>query len=163
MTLQILILFMQYTAHLLDGRSPTAGRSKIFLLSTISKSILGPTQPPIQWEPGPIPPGVKRPGRETYHSLPSSNVVKNSEAKPQLPHVFMACSYLIKHTDNFTLPPVAHLFIWTKILYPLFIIHNTHIMLWIFRHDSSLLIQCSQGLFSAFVYQFRWFSISETT
>jgi len=35
-----------------------------------------PTQPPIQWVPGALSPGVKRPGRETDHSPPSSTVVK---------------------------------------------------------------------------------------
>jgi hypothetical protein len=37
---------------------------------------LGPTQPPIQWIPGAPSLGVKRPGREADHSLPSSAEVK---------------------------------------------------------------------------------------
>jgi len=37
---------------------------------------LGPTQPPIQWVPGAPPLGVKRPGREADHSLPSRAEVK---------------------------------------------------------------------------------------
>jgi hypothetical protein len=32
--------------------------------------------PPIQWVPGAFPPGVKRPGREADHSLPSTAEVK---------------------------------------------------------------------------------------
>jgi hypothetical protein len=40
-------------------------------------SALGPTQPPIQWVPGALFLGVKRPGRETDHSLPSGAEVKN--------------------------------------------------------------------------------------
>jgi hypothetical protein len=36
----------------------------------------GPTQPPIQWVPGALSPGVKRPGREADHSLPASAEVK---------------------------------------------------------------------------------------
>jgi hypothetical protein len=37
---------------------------------------LGPTQPPIQWVPGALSLGVKRPGREADHSPPSSAEVK---------------------------------------------------------------------------------------
>jgi hypothetical protein len=39
--------------------------SKNFLFSTSSRPALGSTQPPIH-----LAPGVKRPGRETGHSLP---------------------------------------------------------------------------------------------
>jgi hypothetical protein len=38
---------------------------------------LGPTQLPIQWVPEALSLGVKRPGREADHSLPSS--AKDSE------------------------------------------------------------------------------------
>jgi hypothetical protein len=34
------------------------------------------TQPPIQWVPGALSPGVKRPGREVDHSPPASAEVK---------------------------------------------------------------------------------------
>jgi hypothetical protein len=44
--------------------------------STASRSVLGPTQPPIQWVPGTLSPRVKRPGREAKHSFPSSVEVK---------------------------------------------------------------------------------------
>jgi hypothetical protein len=37
---------------------------------------MGPTQPPIQWVPGDLSLGVKRPGREADHSPPSSAEVK---------------------------------------------------------------------------------------
>jgi hypothetical protein len=47
-------------------RFPAA--KKIFLLAHTSRPALGPTQPPIQWEPGALTPGVKRPGREADHS-----------------------------------------------------------------------------------------------
>jgi hypothetical protein len=36
----------------------------------------GATQPPIQWIPGDLSLGVKRPGREADHSPPSSDEVK---------------------------------------------------------------------------------------
>jgi hypothetical protein len=48
----------------------------IFLFITASRIALGPTQPPIQWVPGALPLGVKRPGREADHSPPSSAEVK---------------------------------------------------------------------------------------
>jgi hypothetical protein len=43
-----------------------------FLFSTSSRPALGPTEPPIQWIPWAVSPGVKRPWRETDHSPPAS-------------------------------------------------------------------------------------------
>jgi hypothetical protein len=48
----------------------------IFLFTTASRKALEPTQPPIQWVPGALSLGVKRPGREADHSPPSSAEVK---------------------------------------------------------------------------------------
>jgi hypothetical protein len=42
-------------------------RLGIFLFTTASRTALGPTQPPIQWVPGVLSVGVKRPGREADH------------------------------------------------------------------------------------------------
>jgi len=39
---------------------------------------VGPSQPPVQWVPGTLSLGVKRPGREAENSPPSSADVKNS-------------------------------------------------------------------------------------
>jgi hypothetical protein len=47
-----------------------------FLLTTASRTALGPTQPPVQWVPGALSLGIKRPGREADHSPPSSAEVK---------------------------------------------------------------------------------------
>jgi hypothetical protein len=47
---------------------------------------LGPTQHPIQWVPGALSLGVKQPGREADHSLPSSAKVKVSRTVPPLPN-----------------------------------------------------------------------------
>jgi hypothetical protein len=49
-----------------------------FLLTTASRTALGPTQPPIQWVPGALSRGggVKRSRRESDHSSPSSAEVK---------------------------------------------------------------------------------------
>jgi hypothetical protein len=46
------------------------------LITTASRTALGPTQPPIQWVPVALSLGVKRPRREADHSLPSSAEVK---------------------------------------------------------------------------------------
>jgi hypothetical protein len=63
---------------------------------------LEPTQPPIQWVPGALTPGVKRPGREADHSLPTSAEVKNTWGYAPFPqYVFMAWS-LGKCRENFT-------------------------------------------------------------
>jgi hypothetical protein len=48
----------------------------IFLFTTASRPVLGPTQPPIQWVPGALPLIVKRPGPEADHSPPSSAEIK---------------------------------------------------------------------------------------
>jgi hypothetical protein len=44
---------------------------------TVSRTAMGPTQPPIQWVPGALSLGVKWPGQEADHSLPSSAEDKN--------------------------------------------------------------------------------------
>jgi hypothetical protein len=46
-------------------------------------------QPPIQWVPWALSPGVKREGREADHSPPSSAEVKKGGAISALPYVFM--------------------------------------------------------------------------
>jgi hypothetical protein len=60
------------------GRSSSPGRVKNFLFSTSSRPVPGSTQPPIQWVPGALSPGVKRPGREADHSPPTTAEVKNT-------------------------------------------------------------------------------------
>jgi hypothetical protein len=51
---------------------------RIFLFTIMSRMAAGPTQPPIQWVPGALSLGVKRPGHEADHSPPSSAEVKNA-------------------------------------------------------------------------------------
>jgi hypothetical protein len=59
-------------------RGSIPGRGKIFPLASVSRPALGPTQPPVQWVPGVLSPGVKsRPGRDADHSPLPSAVVFN--------------------------------------------------------------------------------------
>jgi hypothetical protein len=61
----------------LDGRRFDSRRGLgIFLFTTVSRTALGPTQPPIQWVPGAPSLGIERPGPEPDHSPPSSAEVK---------------------------------------------------------------------------------------
>jgi hypothetical protein len=59
-----------------SGRNSSPGRVKNFLFSKSSRLALGSTQPPIQWVPEALSPGVKRLGREADHSPPTSAEVK---------------------------------------------------------------------------------------
>jgi hypothetical protein len=68
----------------LDGRDLISGRGKIFLFTT-STLALGSNQLLIQWVPGALSRGVKRPGLEADHSHPSSVEVKNGGVIPPLP------------------------------------------------------------------------------
>jgi hypothetical protein len=72
----------------------------IFLFTTASRTALGSTQPPIQWVPGALSLGVKRPGREADRSPPSSAEVKIAWSYTSAPqYVFMAWC-LVKHRDT---------------------------------------------------------------
>jgi hypothetical protein len=58
----------------------------LFLFTTASRTSLEPTQPPIQWVPGTLSLGVKRPGREADHystngRLQSVRVIRRPFAK----------------------------------------------------------------------------------
>jgi len=53
-------------------------RLGIFLFTTVSRLVLGPTQTPNQWVPETLFLEIKRLGREASHSPPSSAEVKNT-------------------------------------------------------------------------------------
>jgi hypothetical protein len=75
----------------------------IFLFTTAYRTALGPTQPPIQWVPGVLSLGVKRPEREADHSSPSS--AKPNEWVELYVHSPNTPSWRgaqLKHGDNFT-------------------------------------------------------------
>jgi hypothetical protein len=60
----------------IEVRSPAG--AKDFPLASVSRPALGPTQPPVQWVPGVLSPGIKaRPVRDADHSPPSSVEVEN--------------------------------------------------------------------------------------
>jgi hypothetical protein len=80
------------TGYGLDDRESelSPGRIKNILV-TSSRPVLGPTQPPIQWVPGTLFPGVKRPGLEADHSPPASAEVKKTWLYTSTPpYAFMA-------------------------------------------------------------------------
>jgi hypothetical protein len=63
--------------------------SRIF--STLSRSALGPTQPPMQWVWEALSPGVERQEHDADHSPPTSAEVKKTWIyKSTPPYVFMA-------------------------------------------------------------------------
>jgi hypothetical protein len=68
------------------GRSSSPDRVKNFFFSTSSRQVLGSTQPPIQWVPWDLCPGVKLPGREADHSPPASAKVKQMWSVYPLSH-----------------------------------------------------------------------------
>jgi hypothetical protein len=57
------------------SNSLRAGRSGKWIRGGGGRPSLGPTQPPVQWTPGPFP-GVKRSGRGVKHPLPSTAVLR---------------------------------------------------------------------------------------
>jgi hypothetical protein len=62
-------------------------RLGIFLFTTASRTVLGATQPSIQWVPGALSLGVKRPESEADHSPASSAEVKNAWSCTSTPPV----------------------------------------------------------------------------
>jgi hypothetical protein len=74
-----------------EGGCSSPGRVKNFLSSKSSRPALGSIQPPIQWVPGDLSPGVKLPRREADHSPPASAEVKKMWIYTSTPlYVFMA-------------------------------------------------------------------------
>jgi hypothetical protein len=92
-----------------------SARTGNFSLHTMSKPVLEPTKPPIQWVPGAFSLGVKRPGREIDHLPPSNDEVKNAWIYTSTPqYAFMAWCW-VKHSDNFTFITSIGFVPWSQI------------------------------------------------
>jgi hypothetical protein len=88
----------------------------IYLSSTASRPALRPTQPPIQWTPESLSPGVKRLGHEADHSPSFSAEVKNGGAIPTRPRTSSWHDAEIKH---------CALFDWTgKVIQVIYRVYN---------------------------------------
>jgi hypothetical protein len=72
-----------------EGQNLNIDKGKIFVLSALSRPILGTTKPPKQWAPSATSGGVKRQERETNHSPPTTTEIKN------------ACTYTSAYTYAF--------------------------------------------------------------
>jgi hypothetical protein len=76
-----------------SGFDPRQGQ-RIFPLTSVSRPALGPTQPPVQWVPGVLSPGLKRSRGVTLtthpHLVPRSRMSRSYTSSP--PSAFMACS-----------------------------------------------------------------------
>jgi hypothetical protein len=73
----------------------------IFLFTSASKLALGPTQLPLQWVPGILSAGEKRPRRSADPSPRNSAEVKNAWGYTStIPYIFMSWC-LVKHRNNF--------------------------------------------------------------
>jgi len=90
---------------------PAAGRAQwystgqgleIFLFTTVSRPVLEPTQFPIQWLPGALSLGVKRPEQKVDHSPPSSAEVKNTWCYTSISQYVFLVWCLVKNRHNFT-------------------------------------------------------------
>jgi hypothetical protein len=91
----------------------------IFLFITASRTDLGPTQLPIQWVPGALSLGVKRPGREADHSPLSSAEVKNAWSYTSTPPISLHGAVLSlkkKHRDNFTFTYITFVLYVTDVI-----------------------------------------------
>jgi hypothetical protein len=73
--------------------------------STASRPALGSTQPPIEWAPRTVSPGVTRQGCEVDHSRPFGAEIKNDAAISPFP-ICLHDVVLIKQRENFTFLPL---------------------------------------------------------
>jgi hypothetical protein len=70
----LLLPYQNLQFYFLWVRFPTG--LGIFLFTTVSRTILGPTQPTVEWVPGALSLEIKRLGREADYSPSSSVEVK---------------------------------------------------------------------------------------
>jgi hypothetical protein len=92
----------------LHGRGSTLSKGKKYSSSPQLPSVLGPTQPPIQWVPWAVSPGVKQLGFEADLSPSFSVKFKNSGTLPTLLHTpSWRGAKLIKQRNNFNFTAVV--------------------------------------------------------
>jgi hypothetical protein len=92
-------IISQYNVWLRTGRPgdlcsiPGRGE-RVFPLTSVSRPALGPTQPPVQWVPGVLSPGLKRGRGVTLtthpHLVPRSKMRRSYTSSP--PSASVACS-----------------------------------------------------------------------
>jgi hypothetical protein len=70
----------------LDSQGSISGRGNRSVYSTVSRQAVRHTQPRIQWVSLAVSPEVKRPGRKTDRSPPSSAEVNSGRAILPFPH-----------------------------------------------------------------------------
>jgi len=118
---------IQYWTRLRAGRLgfDSWQEQEIFLFVPASGQSLGSIQLPIQWVPGALSSGVKRPGLEAHNSPPSSVDVKKVWSYTSIPlYVFMAWClfkyrivsmtwFLVKHRDTFIYSHPHNVSLWS--------------------------------------------------
>jgi hypothetical protein len=81
---------------------PTGTSSTQFTLNVDIRPALGPAEPPIQWVPGALSLGLKRPECEASRLSPSSAEIKNAWSYISTAQYTFVKMCLFKHRDNFT-------------------------------------------------------------
>jgi hypothetical protein len=87
----------------------------IFLVTTASRTALGPTQPPIQWVPGVLSLGVKQPGMKlTTHLHQCWGQRMSGAIPPLLQYAFMAWCSVKSTGTTFCLSSILSYWWWMK-------------------------------------------------
>jgi hypothetical protein len=89
--------------------------------------------PPLQWVPGAVSPGVKRPGRESDHSPPPVQRSRRRGAISPPQYVFIAWC-LVKHRENSTLGSAEVENAWNYTSTPPYV----YMASWLIRHREDL-------------------------
>jgi hypothetical protein len=108
------------------------------LVTTSSRTALGPTQPPIRWEPEALSLEVKRPGREADHSPPSSVEVKEwVELYLHSPNTPPWRDAQLKHRNDFTSYAIP-VYVFIGGLASASTVHSSQLILWFHKCFYSL-------------------------
>jgi hypothetical protein len=100
-----------------------------FLLSCVSRPALGSTQPPVQWVPGVLSPGLKRGRGVTLttqpHLVPRSRMSRSYTPLP--PSAFVAYSWTAFRTHNVEVVCLCPFALISRISHPQYLPHLLHI------------------------------------